>query len=269
MRRVVGVLMLCGLLAVPQVEAVEGHRPASLLILPFDNATQESGYAALEQGIPDLLSALLSPHTERLRLVEREQLDAIVREQSLSWQQYAEEHSIQHIGTFSQAEYVLRGSFTRTGGELHIQAVVHETETTRLVASAEASGDPDELISLCRQLANGIVKFFSTTTAEVSALPVDEDPERSALMINGLGYFYSAQFHKAFPAFMKILAKDRNDALARYWLGRSFYEAGLTAHAMVELHAFLRSFPDHAKATEVKHLLEGFADREEGHSDEE
>ncbi|MFQ5960638.1 MAG: tetratricopeptide repeat protein [Candidatus Methylomirabilales bacterium] len=263
MKRVAGVLMLCGLLVAALVEAVEEPWPATLLILPFDNATQESGYSALEQGIPDLLSALLSPHAERLRLVEREQLAAIVQEQSLSWQQFVHKHPIKHIGKFSQAEYVVRGSFTRSGGQLHVQLLVYETETTRLVTSAETSGNTDELIPVCQQLASRIVESFSTTTVAGSALPVDKDPEKSTLMIKGLGHFYSAQFHKAIPAFMKILADDPNDALARYWLARTYYEAGLSDLATVELQTFLRSFPDHAKVTEVKHLLERVAVGEE------
>jgi TolA-binding protein len=84
---------------------------------------------------------------------------------------------------------------------------------------------------------------------------VDDDPERSLLMIQGLGHFYSSQFNKAVPAFMKILAKHPDDALARYWLARSFYEAGLRQHAAIELQAFLNSSPNHVKAAEVRDLL--------------
>jgi TolA-binding protein len=74
-------------------------------------------------------------------------------------------------------------------------------------------------------------------------------------MIQGLGYFYSAQYNKAVPAFMKVLAKHTDDASARYWLARSFYEGGLGQHAAIELRTFLRSFPDHVKAAGARELL--------------
>lgn len=260
MRRVVVVLMLCAQLLGTRAEADE-HRPVTLLILPFDNATREAAYTALEQGIPDLLAAVLSQRVDRLRLVERERLDSILREQSLSWQQYLNDPSLEKIGKFSQADYILRGSFTRVGSKLQVQALVYETETARLVISAESNGGTDDLVIVCRQLVDEILRFFSAKTVEAPAFPVDEDPEKTALMINGLGYFYSAQFHKALPAFMEILAKDSRDALARYWLGRSFYEAGLVDHAAIELKNFLRLFPNHAKVAEVKQLLAAITNR--------
>lgn len=260
MRRVVVALMLSAQLLGARVEADE-RRPVTLLILSFDNATRESAYAALENGIPDLLSALLSAHAERFRLVERERLDSILREQSLSWQQYVEVHSLRQMGKLVQADYILRGSFTRVGTKLQVQALVYETETTQLVTSAESNGDTDDLVLICRQLADGMTRFFSANTRKAPAFPVDEDPEKTALMIDGLGYFYSGQLHKAFPAFMKILVKDPRDALARYWLGRSFYEAGLADHATIELQDFLRLFPKHAKVAEVKDLLAAITNR--------
>lgn len=258
-RQVVVALMLCAQLLGARVEADE--RPATLLILSFNNATGEPGYAALEKGVPDLLSALFSPHAERVRLVERERLDLIVREQSLSWQQFVEVHSLGQIGKFVQADYILRGSFTRVGSKLQVQALVYETETTQLVTSAESNGDADDLVIVCRRLVDGMMRFFSAKTGKAPRFPVDEDPEKTALMIDGLGYFYSGQLHKAFPAFMKIIAKDPRDSPARYWLGRSFYEAGLADHATIELEDFLRLFPKHAKVAEVKQLLEAIRNR--------
>ena len=255
MKQIVVALMFMGLWITSQVQAAGHASPANLLILPFDNSTQESSYAALKMGIPDLLSALLSIHPEQIWLVERDRLDAIVQEKSLSWQQYVEGHSLKKIGELSLAEYIIRGSLTMAGADLNIQILVYRTETTQLVKSIEVKGNPNQLTDLCRQLAAELVNFFSTATASATPLPVDEDPEKSSLMISGLGYFYSAQFHRAFPAFMKIIKKDPNDPMARYWLGRCFLEAGLMDHATMELQKFLQSFPDHEKVREVRQLL--------------
>lgn len=252
MKRALSVLMLCTAAIVPRPATGEPP-PPTLLLLPFDNATGDPGFATLERGIPDLLGAMLSRHPGLVRLVEREQLDAIVKERSLSWQQYVAQTSVNRIGKLSQARYIVRGSFTRAGDRLHVQALVYETETTRLVTAAEVRGDPAALVSLSDELADKIVKVLRTGSAP--ALPADDDPERSLLMIQGLGHFYSAQYNKAVPAFMHILAKHTEDAPARYWLARSFYEAGLGQHAAIELRAFLRSFPDHVKAAEARELL--------------
>lgn len=252
MKRAISGLLLCTAVVLPQPASGESL-PPTLLLLPFDNATGDARLATLERGIPDLVGAMLSRHAGLVRLVEREQLDTIVKERSLSWQQYVAQTSLNRLGKLSQARYIARGSFTRSGDGLHVQALVYETETTRLVTAAEVRGDPAALVSLSEELADKIAKVLPTGTAP--ALPGDDDPERSLLMIQGLGHFYSAQYNKAVPAFMKILANHTDDASARYWLARSFYEAGLGQHAAIELRAFLRSFPDHVRAAEARELL--------------
>jgi TolB-like protein len=60
--------------------------PPTMLLLPFDNATGDPAFAALERGVPDLLAAMLARHAGQVRLVERERLDEIARERSLTWQ---------------------------------------------------------------------------------------------------------------------------------------------------------------------------------------
>jgi TolB-like protein len=252
MTRALGVLLVCIATAVA-VPAAGETPPPTLLLLPFDNATGDPRLAPLERGLPDLVSATLSRHPGAVRLVERERLDSIVKERSLSWQQYVAQTSVGRIGTLAQARYIARGSFTRAGERLHVQALVYETESTRLVTAAEARGDRTALVPLAEELATRIAKTLPTATTP--ALPVDDDPERSLLMIQGLGYYYSAQYTRAVPAFMKLLAGHPDDAAARYWLARSFHEAGLGQHAAVELRVFLRSHPDHVKSAEARELL--------------
>jgi TolB-like protein len=252
MKRALGVLLLGAAVLVPH-RVASGAPPPTLLLLPFDNATGDPRLATLERGIPDLVSVALSRHAGVVRLVEREQLDAIVRERSLSWQQYVAQTAVGRIGKLAQARYIARGSVTRSGERLHVQALGYETESTRLVMATEARGNHAALVSLANELADRIAKGLPTASAP--ALPVDDDPERSLLMIEGLGHFYSAQYTRAVSAFMKVLAKHSDDAAARYWLARSFHEAGLGQHAAIELRTFLRSFPDHGKAAEARELL--------------
>jgi TolB-like protein len=239
--------------ALPPDRAAGAAAPPTMLLLPFDNATGDPVLAVLERGVPDLLGAMLARHPGLVRLVERERLDEIARERSLTWQQYVSQTPLGRIGTLSQARYITRGSFTRAGNRLVVQALVYETETTRLVTSAQGTGEAGALVVVCEELAGKIARALPAQIAAV--LPADDDPERSLLMIEGLGYFYSAQFNKAVPAFMKILARHPNDGSARYWLARSFTDAGLRQHAVIELREFLRSSPGHAKAAEAKRLL--------------
>src|SRR5262249_61277720 len=125
------------------------------LVLPrrFCGGTGGPGLAALERGGPALLGARLARRPGQVRLVERERLDEIARERSLTWQQYVTQTPLSRIGTLSQARYIARGSFTRTGNRLVVQALVYETETTRLVTSAPGARNTDPAVPVCEDLA--------------------------------------------------------------------------------------------------------------------
>ena len=72
--------------------------PATLLILPFENATEQSDKNVVAKGLPDLLTAFLSPESDRIRLVDRDQVDEIMAEGRLEREHLTVDQSAQKVG---------------------------------------------------------------------------------------------------------------------------------------------------------------------------
>ena len=103
-----------------------------ILIVPFDNATGTPEFDALEEGLPDLLTAFLTPYDDQLRIIDRILMEEIFAERSLNWQGFSEKDAFQKAGQLAQARYILRGSISGSANLLGINALLYETETTRL-----------------------------------------------------------------------------------------------------------------------------------------
>ncbi len=236
-----------------------GHIPlfadagaATILILPFENATGNQNYTALEKGFPDLLIAYLAPQSG-IQVVEREKLDQVMSEQGLKWENVMENQGASKAAHFAQAKYLLRGSLRGTKEDMEVQANLYETETTRLLKAFSSRG-PKSMSAHAQAIAAGVAQFFSVPVPVMPALPSDADPETSLHRIQGLGYYHTGQYNKAFPEFMKILSKRPKDPDAKYWLGKSFWGAGLKGQASIEFQQFMQWFPKDSRVSEVKEL---------------
>ncbi len=227
-----------------------------ILIVPFDNATGTQEYDALEEGLPDLLTAFLTPYDDQLRIIDRSLLEEVFAERSLSWEGFSQKDTFQKAGQLAQAQYILRGSISLSANLLGINALLYETDTTRLVGSLESWVPSDQLTSAAQDLAQQLAQHFQTEIPQVPELPLEEDPVKSVNLMYGLSYYYAGQYEKALTYAMKILEDDADDELGRYWLAQSFLGAGLENHARLEFQDFLARFPDSSKAGEIRNQLE-------------
>lgn len=244
------------LIALLLVSASVAANPHTILVIPFDNATSRPDLDSLEEGMAELITVCLSAYPERVAIVDRGALDAAVREQSLGWQQYVDSRSLASIGRMSRARFILRGSFTNNDGVLHVQALLFESDSTRLVHSAEARVPLTELASsVCNALGLSVASYVASSDESSPQLVAAEQPEVQLHLIEGLGHYYNGNYAGAFPAFLAILREQPDHAMAHYWLGMSFHQAGLESLARTEFHAFLQRFPDNDKASEVSMLL--------------
>jgi len=238
------------------VSASVAATPQTVLLIPFENATARGDLDDLEEGMAELLTVCLSAYPEHLAVVDRSTLDALVHEQSLGWEEYVASRSLASIGLIVRARYVLRGSFTESDGVLHVQALLFESDTTRLVHSAGARLPATEVAStVCDTLGKSIALFVTSGDESTPQLASAEQPEMQLHVIEGLGQYYNRNYAQAFPAFLSILREEPDNADAHYWLGKSFHQAGLDSLARTEFREFLRRFPKHDKAGEVSGLL--------------
>jgi TolB-like protein len=246
-------LSLVGLLLT--LPALAGE-PVRLLIVPFDNATGQARQDPLAEGVADMLTACFSRHAAGVEIVDRGALQQVLDEQSLRWEGAAKGDFQVVAGRLPGARYLLRGSFNRGREGLTVSAFLHDIATTALVFSTEARGNSSGLAeALCSGIAERIATFLAGDRAARPALAADQAPETSQLLIDGMGHYYNGNYAEAMPAFMKLLRQDPRNAQAQFWLAQSFYKAGLTDFAKVEIKKFLDTFSDHSRHNQALFLL--------------
>ena len=229
---------------------------SSLMILPFEATSAGNEYQSLENGIPDILMACLSTHSDSIQVLDRSHLNALTRELGLVYEASMSREGVAQIGRLASAQFILTGSFRVKKETLEIQMLIYETETTRLIGSTDIRMPVDSLASSCGSFAKKIsVQFDKNRKSPFRNLDPETHPEMINHMIQGLGFYYNGEFWKAFPAFLKVLEMDPDHANARFWLGKSYMRAGMDDLAKLSLEEFVRRFPKHEKWQEAQKLI--------------
>src|SRR5690242_17114468 len=106
----------------------------SVLILPFESSSSRPWQARSDSGASELVAAFLEPHADRVKLVDRDQLEAVMAEHALRWENVMNDKSTD-VGRLVQARYILRGSVLSEHRGWLVHGFLYDTETARLVKS--------------------------------------------------------------------------------------------------------------------------------------
>lgn len=228
----------------------DNERPR-IIIMPFSNGISKN-MKNLEDGLPDIITACFSSYSDNIEILERANLGKISDEQA-----FIREANQDKTGKLKGATHLLRGNITENGEEINIALLLYNLNSTILSVSADAGGKPDQLVDVACSAVNKLAgKFSSARYVEVANTEINRDEaKQDKIMLVGLGYYYNGLYGKAYPEFMKILKKDPKNFSAKYWLTRSYIEAGMKDYAKIESEEFIKLYPDEPKSTEIKNLL--------------
>jgi TolB-like protein len=251
-------LCLCTLAAVwlPARSAVADNVARTEKVVaafPFANSSEGGRYAALAQAMGDMLTVPLSK-SGMLRLVDRDELARVMAEQRLGALGVvnADHKTKAKLGRLLGADYVLTGSVTAFDDKLRINAHLFDVPTTRLARSVEVDATTADLMTPLSRLAAELGKDLHVELPELSEDALDKAPRVNLHFMRGLGHYYAKRYDRAIAELIRTLILDPDHVDARYWNGRAYQEGGEHAHAKVEFDQFLRQFPKHDLAPEVR-----------------
>ncbi|MFH0922174.1 MAG: CsgG/HfaB family protein [Fibrobacterota bacterium] len=197
--------------------------PLTVGIMPFANnslADRES-VAPLSKGLADMMITELSK-IKSLKVIERADLDKIIREAGLSQAGITDESAAQNLGKLLGADLLLLGSFNNSfGGELRIDARLVKVETGETVKAEEATGSTKRFFKLVKKLSFKMAENLNLELSkeEKKALDNPENEDYGALLeySRGLDAEDHGDFVAARDAYQKALAinKDFSQAKAR------------------------------------------------------
>lgn len=205
----------------------------TLVILPFKNITQQTEDQWLQESFSENLTLGLG-NTTNLKLVERSDLQRILKEQSFAQSAYVDVDSAPKVGKMLGAKYAVLGSYQRVGSQILVNVKVVDTETGAIVAGTltQVKGEYSQLFDLQEQLAERLMQklhlgFSNTEPATrpvidtTRSTPAHEAYIKARLLREKLG---DANITQAIVLLNQALEIDSNYARAASELSRVYFD---------------------------------------------
>ena len=226
-----------------------------LAILPFENSTGQENLKPLEEGLRDLIIADIGKVKE-IMVVERENLERIIKEQKLGLWDFIDKKTQIKIGRLAGVNIILAGGFSLVDSTMKINAHLLDVETTELIKSEEVEGKVTDIVQLSKELTLKLLRDLDIKIELLPELAIDKSPEINLHFIRGLGYYYGCMYDRAIMEFMNTMNLNPEHADARFWNAKSYFAQKAWSHARIELDRFLKEFPQDSRMREVKKINE-------------
>ncbi len=164
-RRFMSALVLGCLVLVPGqglAQAETDTRPG-VAVMRFENAGSHGGNAesenfeALEVGLQVMLNTELSQNSA-LRIVERADVEALLREQELATEGRVDASQAASIGRLVGARYMVLGSFVDIFEQVRMDARIVDVETGELLRARGVQDRREEIYSILLELSQAITE---------------------------------------------------------------------------------------------------------------
>jgi TolB-like protein len=132
-----------------------------IAVLPFDNSgsygQDKENFDALQKGIAGMLISELTANPAA-RVVEREEIEKLLAEQSLGASGKVTSETAAKIGKLVGARYVIAGTFIDFYGDFRLDARLVNVETSEIVKVESDRKQRDHLFDLIRTVAARLMK---------------------------------------------------------------------------------------------------------------
>lgn len=222
--------------AVPSLVAAQGGSKPTVAVLYFNNSAIGAANVELQplsKGIADMLIGELAANPN-IRVVERDQIEKVLKEQSLSTEGKVDNESAVKVGKLVGAHYMVTGGFvTDRSGRMRFTARVFNTETSLIVFPA--AGGPNGVV-------NGKIEDFMELVVQLAA-KINDGAKLPAIPA------------RVGEARKEAAKKVPYEAIALYSKGLAAKDAGNKAEAVTLFRKSLDKFPAFDKAeAELKKL---------------
>jgi TolB-like protein len=196
----------------------------AIAVPPMTITSADTTLAPLAYGLADLLANDLA-RSSRLTVVERLQIDAVLRELRLSASGVAEAASAPRVGRLVGARRLIVGDVRQLpGGDLQITAQVADVVTSQVTTALTARAPLARIIEAASQLALQIFNTLRITLTAAERAAIEAAPTRNV------------------AALLAYSRGVRDESFGRYGAAAQQYRAALQADpAFIEARAHLTS----------------------------
>lgn len=147
----------------------------TVAVMPFRYTGTNADLKPLERGMAELLVADLGK-VQRLKLLERERMQALVDEMQLTEQGRADAASGARSGRLVGAGQIVQGVLSDRGDQLALDANVVDASDASVDASASGAGTLDRLIDTEKQVLFGLLRGMNIQLSPAEQRALSERP---------------------------------------------------------------------------------------------
>ena len=162
-----------------------------LAIIYFDNSGGEPSMDKLKKGLADMLITDLS-NVSMLDIVERDKLEAILKEQKLSSSKDFDPSTAAKVGKLLGAEIILTGGYFDMMGSLRIDARFIDVETGKILKSDGVDGATSSFFKIQKQLAWKIINNMDVKISDKEKKELESKEKSKALSFEDLTEYSKA-----------------------------------------------------------------------------
>ena len=250
-KRIVRILILLVTVMPALPFAWEGAGPSRIWILPFQQPQADSSLEYLEEALPALLAVALSGSGENHSVVERQRLDTVLAEQSLTLADLTSTDTRQRVGKLLGATVMIAGSFVRQGQQLLVTLRASDLETGIVTATAEGLGSTGRPSALVSTLYRRLARDLDRRLPDLAPTQMDEAPLSNLHFMKGLGHYHGARYSHALAEFMLAAEDEHLTDISRLWLANAYLAQEQYAHAYLELSRLMDRESSSVRASDV------------------
>jgi TolB-like protein len=162
-----------------------------LAIIYFDNSGGEPSMDKLKKGLADMLITDLS-NVHMLDIVERDKLEAILKEQKLSNSKDFDANTAAKVGKLLGAQIILTGGYFDMMGSLRIDARFIDVETGKILKSDGVEGATSSFFKIQKQLAWKIINNMDVKISDEEKRELESKEKSKALSFEDLNEYSKA-----------------------------------------------------------------------------
>jgi TolB-like protein len=186
----------------PQASPAAGA--LSITVLYFDNTAKKAEFDWLSKGLADMTASDLASSPGAV-LVEREQLEKVLKEQEFAYSGIADPSTAPALGKILNAQILVYGGFIVSGSTLRLDAKAVSARTGTVVAAAQASRDAQDVFKAQAELS---ARLAAGLGLSVPRPPRPPGTEAGKAYYQGLALYDQGKYAEALKLFKSAAALD-------------------------------------------------------------
>jgi TolB-like protein len=172
-------------------ERTKDKNAKRIAIIYFDNSGGDPAMNVLKKGLADMMITDLS-NIRMLNIVERDKLEAILKEQKLNNSKEFDAGTASKVGKLLGAQIILTGSYFDLFGSIRVDARFIDVETGQILKSDGVEGQTTSFFKLQKQLSWKILKNLDTKITDDEKKEIEKNDKSKALTFSDLNEYSKA-----------------------------------------------------------------------------